>query len=60
MSTPLVTSSKKIKVYISEIMNLNLYRSLISSLMYLDNTKPYMCFIVNSLDNFIAEPKRFH
>eukprot|EP00253_Pinus_taeda_P018661 PITA_18661 len=37
-----------------------LYRQLIGSLMYLVNTRPDICFAVNTLNQFMVEPKRVH
>jgi hypothetical protein len=33
-----------------------LYRQLIGSLMYLVNTRPDICFVVNTLSQFMVEP----
>eukprot|EP00253_Pinus_taeda_P024424 PITA_24424 len=37
-----------------------LYRQLIGSLMYLVNTRPNICYAVNTLSQFMVEPKRVH
>jgi hypothetical protein len=37
-----------------------LYRQLIGSLMYLVNTRPDICFVVNTLSPFMVEPRRVH
>jgi hypothetical protein len=34
--------------------------SLIGSLMYLVNTRPNICFVVNTLSQFMVEPRRVH
>lgn len=41
-------------------MDLTLYRQLIGSLMYLVNTRPDICFVVNTLSQFMVEPRRVH
>ena len=41
-------------------MDPTLYRQLIGSLMYLVNTRPDICFAVNSLSQFMVEPRRVH
>jgi hypothetical protein len=37
-----------------------MYRQLIGSLMYLVNTRPYICFVVNTLNQFMVEPRSVH
>jgi hypothetical protein len=37
-----------------------LYHQLIGSLMYLVNTRPDICFVVNTLSQFMVEPRRVH
>jgi hypothetical protein len=44
----------------SEAVDPTLYRELIGSLMYLVNTRPDICFAVNTLSQFMVEPKRVH
>lgn len=41
-------------------VNPTLYRQLIGSLMYLVNTRPKICFTINSLSQFMVELKRVH
>jgi hypothetical protein len=36
------------------------YRQLIGSLMYLVNTKPHICFVVNIISQFMVEPRSVH
>jgi hypothetical protein len=36
------------------------YRQLIGSLIYLVNTRPYICFVVNTLRQYIVEPRSVH
>eukprot|EP00253_Pinus_taeda_P004305 PITA_04305 len=40
--------------------NPTLYRQLIGSLMYLVNTRTDICYVVNTLSQFLVEPKRAH
>jgi hypothetical protein len=37
-----------------------LYRQIIGSLMYLTNTKPDICFVVNTLNQYLVEPRCVH
>ena len=43
-----------------ELVDPTLYRQLIGSLMYLVNTRPNLSFAVNTLSQFMMEPKRVH
>ena len=60
MSTPMITNYKKLHVSESELVDPALYCQLIGSLMYLVNTRPNICFAVNSLSQFMVEPRRVH
>jgi hypothetical protein len=44
----------------SEIVDATLYRQMIGSLMYLTNTRPNICFAVNTLSEYMVEPKHVH
>jgi hypothetical protein len=37
-----------------------LYRKMIGSLMYLMNTRPDICFVVNTLSQYMVDPRRVH
>ena len=41
-------------------MDATLYQQLIGSLMYLVNTRPDLSFAVNTLGQFMVEPRRVH
>ena len=41
-------------------MDPTLYRQLVGSLMYLVNTRPDLCFAVNTLSQFMVEPRSVH
>jgi hypothetical protein len=49
MSTPMVTNLKLSSDTSYEIVDSTIYRQMIDSLMYLTNTKIYICFVVNKL-----------
>jgi hypothetical protein len=42
------------------LVDATLYRQIIGSLMYLTNTKPDICFVVNTLSQYLVEPRRVH
>jgi hypothetical protein len=50
MSTPMVINLKKIDASRLEVVDPTLYKQLIGSLMYLVNTRPDICFVVNTLN----------
>eukprot|EP00253_Pinus_taeda_P035352 PITA_35352 len=60
MLTPMITNWKKLHASDFELVNPTLYRQLISSLMYLVNTKPDICFAVNTMSQFMCEPRKVH
>jgi hypothetical protein len=49
MATSMVTNLKKIDSSALELADPRQYRQLIGSLMYLVNTRPDICFVVNTL-----------
>eukprot|EP00253_Pinus_taeda_P001832 PITA_01832 len=60
MAMPMITNWKKIDASEDKDVNPTLYRQLIGSLMYLVNTGPDICYVVNTLSQFMVEPKRAH
>ena len=60
MSTPMVTNWKKLHPSEGELVDPTLYRQVIGSLMYLVNSRPDLCFAVNTLSQFMVEPRRVH
>eukprot|EP00253_Pinus_taeda_P009689 PITA_09689 len=58
MATPMITNRKKIDASEDKDVDPTLYRQLIGSLMYLVNTRPDICYTVNTLSQFTMEPKR--
>jgi hypothetical protein len=60
MSTPMVTNWRKLSASESELVDATRYRQLIGSLMYLVNTRPDICFVVNTLSQYMVEPRRVH
>jgi hypothetical protein len=60
MNTPMEAKLKLLVDTSSDLIDATLYREIIGSLMYLTNTKPDICFSVNTLSQFLVEPKRVH
>jgi hypothetical protein len=56
----MITNLKKLSDLYSELVDPTLYRQLIGSLMYLVNTRPDIFFIVNTLSQFMVEPRQVH
>ena len=44
----------------SETVDATMYRQMIRSLMYLMNTRPYILFVVNTLSQFLTDPRHVH
>jgi hypothetical protein len=51
MATPMVSNLKLLQDTTSEVMDITLYRHMVGSLMYLTNTRPDICFVVNTMVN---------
>jgi hypothetical protein len=49
MNTPMETKLKLLVDTSLELVDVTLYRHIIGSLMYLTNTRPNICFVVNTL-----------
>jgi hypothetical protein len=60
METPMVTDLRKLRDSDSDTVDSSLYQQLIGSLMYLINTWPDICFVVNTLSQFQVEPRHEH
>ena len=59
-NTLMVTNLKLLNDDSSKRVDVMLYRQIISSLMYLTNTRPYICFVINNLSQYIVEPQHAH
>ena len=57
MTTPMTTNLKLLNDYTLETVDATLYRHIIGSLMYLTNTRPYICFVVNTLSQYMVDPR---
>jgi hypothetical protein len=60
MNTPMEAKLKLLVDTLSELIDATLYRQIIGSLMYLMNTRPDICFFVNTLSQFLVEPRHVH
>lgn len=60
MYTPMITHWRKIDASKEKDLDPTLYRKLISSLTYLVNTRLDISYAVNSLSQFMVEPKRVY
>jgi hypothetical protein len=60
MNTPMEAKLKLLVDTSSYLIDATLYRQIIGSLIYLTNTRPNICFAVNTLSQFRVEPGRVH
>lgn len=62
MATPMVSNLKKLSVSTSDsdLVDSTMYRQLIGSLMYLVNTRPDICFPMNTLTQNMVESRQIH
>jgi hypothetical protein len=60
MNTPMESKLKLLVDTSADLIDATLYRQIIGSLMYLTNTRPDICFAVNTLSQFLLEPRRVY
>ena len=60
MTTPMASNLKLLSDASLESIDATMYRQMIGSLMYLTNTRPDICFVVNTLSQYMVEPRRVH
>ena len=60
MATPMDTNLKLLADETSELVDVTQYRQIIGSMMYLTNTRPDICFVVNTLSQYLVQPRRVH
>jgi hypothetical protein len=60
MPTPMMTNLKLLGDTSSEVVDATLYRYIIGSLMYLTNMRPNICFVVNTLSQYMVESRHVH
>ena len=60
MATPMDSNLKLLADDSSKLVDVTQYRQIIGSLMYLTNTIPNICFVVNTLSQYLIQPRRVH
>ena len=60
MVTPMDTHMKLLSNKTSELVDMTKYRQIIGSLIYLTNTIPEICFVVNTLSQYLFKPIWVH
>ena len=60
MATPMASNLKLLSNASSESVDATMYHQMIVSLMYLTNTRLDICFAVNSLSQFLRDPRHVH
>jgi hypothetical protein len=57
MATPMVSNLKLLQDTTLETVDVTLYRKMVGSLMNLTNTRPDICFVVNTLSQYMEQPR---
>ena len=60
MTTTMASNLKLLSDASSETVHATMYHEMIGSLIYLTNTRPDICFVVNTLSQFLTEPRNVH
>jgi hypothetical protein len=60
MTTPMMTNLQLLSDSYSYLVDPTMYRQLIGSLMYLVNTRSDICFAMNTLSQYMVEPRHVH
>ena len=60
MATPMASNLKLLSDASSDSVDATMYRRMIRCLMYLKNMRPYICFAVNNLSQFLTDPRHVH
>jgi hypothetical protein len=59
MNTPMETKLKFLVDTSSKLIDVMLYRQIIGLLMYLMNTKPNICFVVNTFESISSRAQTY-
>ena len=60
MTTPMASNLKLLSDASSESVDATMYHQTIGSLMYLTNTRPDICFAVNTLSQYLTDSRSVH
>jgi hypothetical protein len=60
MATPVVSNMKLLQDTNLEIVDVTFYRKMVGSLMYFMNMRPYICFSVNTLSQYMEHPRKVY
>ena len=60
MTTPMASNLKLLSDSSLETVDATMYHQMIGSLMYLTNKRPYIFFVVNTLSQFLTDPRHVH
>ena len=60
ITTPMASNLKLLSDASSDSVDATMYRQMIGSLMYLMNMRPDICFIVNTLSQFLIDLRHVH
>ena len=60
MTTPMASNLKLLSDASSYTIDATMYRQMIGSLIYLTNTRPDICFAMNTLIQFLTDPRNVH
>jgi hypothetical protein len=60
MPTPMMINLKLLSDSSSYLVDPTMCKQWIGSLMYMVNTRPYICFLVISLSQYMVEPRHVH
>jgi len=60
LTTPMASNLKLLIDASSESVDATMYRQMIGPLMYLMNTRPDIFFVVNTLSQFLIDPRHVH
>ena len=60
LATPMASNLKLLSDTSSESVDATMYRQMIGSLMYLMNTRPDICFAMNTLSQFLIDSRHVH